>query len=667
MGVCEVNTCGDGSKNGTETDVDCGGQCPGCAATRACNGPNDCQSRVCTGAVCVAPTCSDGVKNGDEGDVDCGGTCPPCAVGSTCSGDMQCASGTCSGGLCVAATCSDNLHNGAETDVDCGGPICGPCANSKHCLTPADCSSTMCSGNRCIPPTCQNGMKDTGETDTDCGGPCPGCAPNKTCATGSDCSSLVCNAMMKCTAPSCTDLLMNGTETDVDCGGGTCGACATRHKSDAAGDCISRHCGPNQRCLPPTCADGLINGGETDLDCGGPACPGCSIGQLCMVNTDCAQNLCDATKHCAVPPLFGGIPPVTLAGDNTPYDMSTGDLDSDGNIDVFIVNQYSYDVNIYWGNGDGSFDAGPSQQVSGAGGCFGGQGVAMADVTGDGKQDLVVIRACGTSFSNIDGCGVAVIPGAGSRTFLPDIERIETPPNSGGCGTHTVTAKLNADNIPDIIGGHSPWGYNAESSPNYVWLGSMSTTSISPGVPVPAPMGAGGGMFLTTADVDRNGTVDLIAHHYSLSHVFVHKGMGDGTFANPTGFAVAPGLGDVVTADLNADTYPDIIVASSSGQVGVALSTGPAQWLGPASYTVTGAYGVALADIDGDGKLDLVVGGSGLAVLRGNGDGTFRSPEYFFTSLSLGRIEIADFNKDGKPDVAARSGVGAVVLINTSP
>jgi len=98
---CEVGTCvGDpgpssGARDGDETDVDCGGPtAPGCAAGKACNGDADCADRYCpeaTPRVCVTPRNDDGVKNGTETDVDCGGSSGiRCPVGSACLADGDC-------------------------------------------------------------------------------------------------------------------------------------------------------------------------------------------------------------------------------------------------------------------------------------------------------------------------------------------------------------------------------------------------------------------------------------------------------------------------------------------------------------------------------------------------------------------------------------------------
>ncbi|HVJ19482.1 MAG TPA: discoidin domain-containing protein [Polyangiaceae bacterium] len=79
-------TCTDGSKNGSETDVDCGGStCSKCANDKLCASANDCSSGYCgaNGLCAAAPSCTDGIQNGSETGVDCGGSCPACPT-NTC-------------------------------------------------------------------------------------------------------------------------------------------------------------------------------------------------------------------------------------------------------------------------------------------------------------------------------------------------------------------------------------------------------------------------------------------------------------------------------------------------------------------------------------------------------------------------------------------------------
>jgi hypothetical protein len=174
--TCVANQCADHQKDGGETDIDCGGPaCPACADGKGCMIGADCADLVCSGTshTCSAPTCSDGVKNGTETDVDCGGSCSGCGPGSACSVDADCKGGLCTGGTCQP-TCTDGVKNGSETDVDCGGS-CSACGNGLHCGVAADCQSGVCTGGVCQAPTCSDGVQNGNETSIDCGGSCGTC------------------------------------------------------------------------------------------------------------------------------------------------------------------------------------------------------------------------------------------------------------------------------------------------------------------------------------------------------------------------------------------------------------------------------------------------------------------------------------------------------------
>jgi hypothetical protein len=78
------------------------------------NGAADCADPACASRVeCMAATCGDGRKNGRESDVDCGGDCMPCGDGGTCGEGRDCGSGLCGGGICVRlASCKEILDRG---------------------------------------------------------------------------------------------------------------------------------------------------------------------------------------------------------------------------------------------------------------------------------------------------------------------------------------------------------------------------------------------------------------------------------------------------------------------------------------------------------------------------------------------------------------------------
>ncbi len=142
-------SCKDGEKNGNETGVDCGGNCPACP-----------------------PTCNDGVKNGNETYKDCGGSCGVCWFcknGKHNPGFGE--KGIDCGGPCPAAcpTCNDGVKNGDETYKDCGGSCPACCGDGKK---NANEKEVDCGGGCSKCPTCYNKKKEGIELGIDCGGEC---------------------------------------------------------------------------------------------------------------------------------------------------------------------------------------------------------------------------------------------------------------------------------------------------------------------------------------------------------------------------------------------------------------------------------------------------------------------------------------------------------------
>src|SRR5207237_2197073 len=110
-GKCNSDTCATRVRDGAESDVDCGGTCPGCDVGKVCFVPDDCKSGQCkpdpagSGArtgTGVSDGCSDGVKDGAETGIDCGGKCATCASGAMSTSAAACASGFYDGHFCVA-------------------------------------------------------------------------------------------------------------------------------------------------------------------------------------------------------------------------------------------------------------------------------------------------------------------------------------------------------------------------------------------------------------------------------------------------------------------------------------------------------------------------------------------------------------------------------------
>jgi hypothetical protein len=104
---------------------------------------NDAKNDVVLDASPEAPSCTDKVQNGSETDTDCGGSCPGCTAGKKCGQASDCVDGVCTAGACQGATCSDGVQNGGETGVDCGGP-CPPTYHGEGCVDGTN-GSKVCS------------------------------------------------------------------------------------------------------------------------------------------------------------------------------------------------------------------------------------------------------------------------------------------------------------------------------------------------------------------------------------------------------------------------------------------------------------------------------------------------------------------------------------------
>jgi len=129
------------------------------------------------------------------------------------------------------------------------------------------------------------------------------------------------------------------------------------------------------------------------------------------------------------------------------------------------------------------------------------------------------------------------------------------------------------------------------------------------------------------------------------------------SFVARTDLLVGQGPSAVATADLNADGKLDLVISNEfSNSVSVLLGNGDGTFQPAVSYPVgANPIAVSIGDFAGDGKLDIftVNGNSSVSVLLGNGDGTFQSQ--VATNIVTNQpsdVTVGDFNGDGKLDLA---------------
>jgi hypothetical protein len=173
---------------------------------------------------------------------------------------------------------------------------------------------------------------------------------------------------------------------------------------------------------------------------------------------------------------------------------------------------------------------------------------------------------------------------------------------------------------------------------------------------------------VAVADVNGDGKLDLVTVNATLAHpnifdLSVLLGNGDGTFQPAVTMNLPFAGANLVVADMNGDHIPDLVITAESdtaanGTVIVMLGKGNGRFSNPVSYYAGGyAYYLAVGDVNGDGKLDVVCtnvtneGQPSLAVLMGNGDGSLQAPTFYFPPAA-NQVILADFNKDGHLDIA---------------
>ncbi len=274
-----------------------------CAIGEKCATDKDCASLSCVEGVCKEPSCTNGTRDGEEVGVDCGGKCPKRCDGDRCSRKEECISD-----ICFKEKCAPK---GTKT---CGVGTPAPCPDGEPCQQDLDCTSDYCRNVFCGPPPANvhtDGRRNGGETGIDCGGTVAAtrpCAAGQNCVNDDDCIS-TCNASKTCNAPGPTDGKKNNNETDVDCGGPSAPKCSLTRDCLVDGDCKMLACAA-KKCVEPTGSDGIKNGGETDVDCGGAAvsdgaityeAPRCADDRRCGAGVDCQTGACSAAGQCVLP------------------------------------------------------------------------------------------------------------------------------------------------------------------------------------------------------------------------------------------------------------------------------------------------------------------------------------------------------------------------------
>jgi len=345
-------------------------------------------------------------------------------------------------------------------------------------------------------------------------------------------------------------------------------------------------------------------------------------------------------------------PEVRYGVGSQPSSVAVADFNGDQNLDLVVANYGNTNVGLLLGDGHGVFGSATNSPM-GIGPLF----VVAGDLNGDQKPDVATANFVEHDVSVRLG---TFLGGLSALTNIPIIVPLKDmgmpAPSSIAIG------ELNGDGIPDLVitkhlsneisvlRGDGLGGFRLDST--------FCASEMSPCEPTRP-------YTVAVTDLDGDQKSDLVFTNYTTGDLRVLRGNGSGGFSWAGSYRVGDYPEGIAVADLNRDGRPDLITANSgSNTVSVLLNlpgglAPPPAPVGPFPVGI-GPISIAIADFNGDQKLDLAVAnygtpavhGQDISVLLGNGVGGFGSAMSFPVGFRPQSVAIGDFNRDGRPDLA---------------
>ena len=363
---------------------------------------------------------------------------------------------------------------------------------------------------------------------------------------------------------------------------------------------------------------------------------------------------------------------------DVPNSIAIADVDGDGTPDLLVATtadqgnaQNPGFANVILGNhsSPGTFHTGVHYATTGNN----PSSMAVADLTRSGSLDLVIANFAAGSVS-------VFMHGASPGTYL-SAANVTT----GGQPNQVVIDDINGDGKPDLA--------LADASADGGAI-VLFQDPANPGqflAPMKLPVIANSAAAVAIGDLNGDGAPDIVAAASDVNgnngavYIFYQNAAIRGTFLAPVTFPAGAQPQAVKIAEVNGDGLPDIVVANfgpgadGSGSAGVSLlvqdAAQPGGFLPPVTYaTQPRGIDVAVADVNADGKPDLVVANLGPAP-TGSVSVLLQDPAragVFLAATSYAgfgeplAVAIADLNGDGHPDIAAADGASATVMLQSA-
>ncbi len=329
--------------------------------------------------------------------------------------------------------------------------------------------------------------------------------------------------------------------------------------------------------------------------------------------------------------------------------LQFADIDGDGDLDMITAGSASALglASIRKNNGDGTFGTAVQYSMESAG----SNALQLADIDGDGDLDMIT--------AGYDEGGKATIrKNNGDGTFGAAVKYATEGKESNALQLADIDSDGDLDMITVGTKSNKGWATIRKNNGD----GTFGTA-------VQYSMESSSSNAVQLADIDGDGDLDMItAGSDSGGKATIRKNNGDGTFGNAIQYSTESSLSyGLQLADIDGDGDLDMITSGSGGSKGWATirkNNGDGTFGDAVQYSSepTSSNVLQLADIDGDGDLDLITAGYGTigqaTIRKNNGDGTFgNAVQYSTESLRSYALQLADINGDGALDLAT-AGIG---------